>query len=164
MSNDFETIEAIATDFHKKVKEVFPDEKNMTRLLCKIVSLLGGKIIGTNNPEYYEINGGSLRVKKIGDFIIKLPMDTSPLSDNFTIVHELGHYLIHYREEDKEKIYAMYGNSTEEIQANRFAAAFLMPKDDFIKACSELKNSVPLLAARFQVSTDSVRKRMEYIG
>lgn len=162
--NIFDQIEDIGSNFRKTVDEKYPDEKNVTNLLSNVVRVLGGKIIGTNSPEYYEINGGSLRINKIGDFYIKLPMDTSPLRDNFTIAHELGHYFLHYKEEDGNKLYARYGNSSEEIQANRFAAAFLMPREQFLKARKDYNNSVPLIAAHFQVSTDVVQERMKYIN
>ena len=162
--NIFDQIEDIGSNFRKTVDEKYPDEKNVTNLLSNVVSILGGKIIGTNDPEYFEINGGSLRINSIGNFYIKLPMDTSPLRDNFTIAHELGHYFLHYKEEYGKIIYARYGNSSEEIQANRFAAAFLMPREQFLKARKDYKDSVPLIAAHFQVSTDVVQERMKYIN
>lgn len=162
--NIFDQIEDIGSNFRTTVDEKYPDEKNVTNLLSTVVSILGGKIIGTNDPEYFEINGGSLRIKAIGDFYIKLPMDTSPLRDNFTIAHELGHYFLHYKKDFGERLYARYGNSPEEIQANRFAAAFLMPRERFIKARKDYNDCIPLIAAHFQVSTDVVQERMKYIN
>ncbi len=161
--NIFDQIEDIGSNFRKTVDKNYPDEKNVTNLLSNVVGVLGGKIIGTNDPKYFEING-SIRINSIGDFYIKLPMDTSPLRDNFTIAHELGHYFLHYREKYGKIIYARYGNSSEEIQANRFAAAFLMPREQFLKARKDYKDCIPLIAAHFQVSTDVVQERMKYIN
>lgn len=165
LNNDvFNTIEDIASDFSKKIKDKFPEINNLNYLLVKTVECLGGKVVGTNKPEYYEVNGGSLLVKKIGDFIIKLPMDTSPLSDNFTIAHELGHYFLHYKENDQIRLFARYGDGILEIEANRFAAALLMPKDEIIDAYHKFGGDLIKIAAKFQVPVDIVQKRLEYIN
>ena len=163
MEKNFDIIEQIASDARKECDRLFVNERNLTKKLLCLVDKLGGRVVGTSEPEYFEINGGSLRIKGARDFCIKLPMDTSPLRDNFTIAHELGHYLLHYKPEFGECIYARYGQTLQEIQANRFAAAFLMPKEEFIQAKKELNGSISRLAAKFQVSTDAVKERMDYI-
>lgn len=43
--------------------------------------------------------------------------------------------------------------------ANKFAAAFLMPKDEFLQKEVEFNKSVLKLAAYFEVSTTSVQYR-----
>ena len=57
-----------------------------------MVAYIGGSIKIVKEPNEYEINGGSLVVNEDGSFVINLPPFTSPLRDNFTIAHELGHY------------------------------------------------------------------------
>jgi Zn-dependent peptidase ImmA (M78 family) len=90
----------------------------------------------------------------------------------FTIAHELGHKILKHFEEEREHtdrasdLYrgltqAEQGNSPpEEVQANRFAAALLMPaalvREEFQKT-----QDVDALAARFQVSADAMGNRLD---
>ena len=158
-----EEIEYLGSGLRKQVDEQLKGINNVTLLLKIFVEALGGKIVGTRDPEFFEVNGGSLLIKDKNNFLIRLPMDTSPLRDNFTLAHELGHYFMHYKEGDGVKLFARFGNDEKEIEANRFAAAFLMPKDEFIKVSKRCKNYVPFIAAHFQVSTDAVEERLKYI-
>lgn len=157
-------IEDVASELRAKMNEINNFDGDVSKLLKDTVNLLGGKIQAVRNDVPYEESGGSLEIEKTGKFTINLPSNTSPLNDNFTIAHELGHYVLHYQEGDEKKVYARYGkNMVEEYQANRFAAAFLMPKNQFIEAKKEFKGSPLLLAAKFQVPIEIVMERMEYI-
>ncbi len=82
--------------------KVIVEEKNVSLFLYKLVAYIGGSIKVVKEPNEYEINGGSLVVNEDGSFIINLPPFTSPLRDNFTIAHELGHYFIHYINSKKQ--------------------------------------------------------------
>lgn len=159
---NLEIMESFGAEVRKKVNLMFPTEKNVNYLLKKIIERLGGKIIGTDEPVYTTKIDGSLHIKSMEDFIIKLPLFSSPLRDNFTLAHELAHYLIHYSGIGTAT-YTRYGEDAKEIEANRFAASFLMPRDEFLKAREELNDSIGLLAARFQVPMDIVKDRMEYV-
>ncbi len=160
---EFERIENLGSSLRKEVDKQLKGVENVTVLLKLFVEALGGKIVGTKDPEFFEVNGGSLLIKSQGNFLIRLPMDTSPLRDNFTIAHELGHYFMHYKKDDGVKLFARFGNDIKEIQANRFAAAFLMPKTEFIDVCKKCNNNIPFIASHFQVSTDVVEERLKYI-
>ncbi len=164
VEEEFEKIEDLGSALRKQVNTQLKGVNNVTVLLKIFVEALGGKIVGTKDPEVFEVNGGSLLIKRRGNFLIRLPMDTSPLRDNFTIAHELGHYFLHYKDEDGVRLFARYGNDSKEIQANRFAAAFLMPKEEFLKVSNDCNNYVPFIASHFQVSTDVVEERLKYIN
>ncbi len=161
----FKELDQIAGEFRDKADEVIGFTNNVSDFLAKIVKALGGTISILKNPAIYEANGGSLVIQPDGRFQINLSPVTSPLRDNFTIAHELGHYFLHYDRSKKEvQTFARYGNNKQEIEANRFAAAFLMPKPRFEKAMKDFNNSVLLIAAKFQVSESAVRVRMESIN
>ncbi|MDS3871833.1 ImmA/IrrE family metallo-endopeptidase [Staphylococcus hominis] len=53
----------------------------------------------------------------------------------FTIAHELGHYFLHFNDEDKEfkdsVFYRSLEYNDEEIEANEFAANLLMPEEEY---------------------------------
>lgn len=153
--------EALGTQLRSKVDSLFPGIDNVTLLLKKTVKLLGGEFVGTDDPDYPAKIGGSLFIESLEKFYIKLPFYSSPLSDNFTVAHELGHYFMHYTK--GQAVFHRYGNNAQEVQANRFAAAFLMPKDKLLAAKKQFNGSITLIAAHFQVPTDVVNQRLEYI-
>lgn len=161
-------IECIAQSILKKLKGCVNNYKTLSKLefLKRSVKLLNGSIDVVPTPSIYEVDGGSLIIYPDRSFRIQLSPTTSPLRDNFTIAHELGHFFLHYDYEnppDEEVIFTRYGSGPFEWQANRFAAAFLMPKDEFISVRSKFSDNTFLIASHFEVSQIAVEKRMEYI-
>lgn len=132
-----------------------------------LVARLGGTITIASDASLLEVDGGSLVVQPGGDvFEIRLSPVTSTLRDNFTIAHELGHLVLHYPLNTAPTApisYNRFGTNLFEIQANRFAAAFLMPADEFRSARTELSDDKYGIAARFGVSTSAVAIRQKYI-
>lgn len=94
----------------------------------------------------------------------------SPLRKRFTIAHELGHYVL---AGSPEQCYAHrdvgdYGQ--EERDANRFASALLMPKEDIMKEVARVKEKYPLapnsfiiveIAQAFLVSENAAEVRLK---
>jgi Predicted Zn peptidase len=99
-----------------------------------------------------------------GKWKITLPVDTSTARDNFTIAHELGHIVLKHRLNEHDKIHRSGSCTTEEIQANRFAAEFLMPKDEFSRAAQEFNFDERKLADKFEVSKTAVLVRMSVLN
>jgi Zn-dependent peptidase ImmA (M78 family) len=96
----------------------------------------------------------------------------------FTIAHELGHLELHrgrrlildvpVRVDYRDRTSSL-ATDREEIEANRFAAALLMPEAMVISAAREadarvLEDLVPLLAKRFQVSIEAMSYRLINLG
>jgi Zn-dependent peptidase ImmA (M78 family) len=98
----------------------------------------------------------------------------------FTIAHELGHYLLHagrpiivdhlvrarlnFRDEESS-----LATNREEIEANGFGAAVLMPAawvDEAVEALLHLPSTrlVRLLASQFDVSTQAMELRLVNLG
>jgi Zn-dependent peptidase ImmA (M78 family) len=106
----------------------------------------------------------SLTINHDGSFTIFVPLTTSPLRDNFTIAHELGHYFLHFlipfeRGDDPDRHFQRGGSSRLETQANVFAAALLMPEAEFRKAYRNLQGDVYAIASHFNVSSAAARVR-----
>lgn len=161
-----EDIETLSNYIISTFSEKIPLQKNKRLFMEELVEHLGGEIVISSAPTVYEEESGSLVIYPSGKFIIRLSATTSPLRDNFTIAHELGHYFLHYPHNEKpqeEYIFARFGNGPDEWQANRFAAAFLMPKEEFIEQRKKFHDSATLIAAYFNVSRPAVEKRMEYV-
>lgn len=163
-SND--DIEKIAQETLQTLKKYVPNTNSKHDFLQQSVKLLNGTISVAPMPAFYEVDGGSLIIYPDRKFKIQLSATTSPLRDNFTIAHELGHFFLHYDYDnppDEEVIFARYGSGIYEFQANRFAAAFLMPKEEFIKIRKKYADNPFLIAAYFEVSIAAAETRMEYI-
>lgn len=92
----------------------------------------------------------------------------------FTIAHELGHWRLHAARGNQARaaIYCRPDDIAEgaevlasdkriEAEANRFAAALLMPDGLVRREARDHKLSVPLLAKRFGVSTVAMKLRLE---
>lgn len=84
----------------------------------------------------------------------------------FTIAHEIGHFVSYkYQGQTGERIdfrnlESSFGKDLEEIFANKFAAAILMP----ISIISEIKNRSKIeLANEFNVSTAAIENRIKNV-
>ena len=99
------------------------------------------------------------------DAVVLVDSEEKPTRQNFTIAHELGHYLLH-----KEKLIdqpsigvlerrplGVLNNDPIEIEANRFASEVLVP-DYLLKQYNG--ESVDTLARIFAVSTDVIGYRL----
>lgn len=90
--------------------------------------------------------------------------DDPPNRQRFTIAHELGHYLLHQDYVKDESKYAVLlrrpledkNYSTEEKEANCFAASLLVP-DELLRKYKSIPNSI--IASLFAVSEDVIKFR-----
>ncbi|MGP1434026.1 MAG: ImmA/IrrE family metallo-endopeptidase [Catonella sp.] len=143
----------------------------------------------TNIVEEVEKLGGKIKVdsslgifsdgrieKENNSFSISIPINQTSERKNFTIAHELGHLFLHmgYKinddlwEKSDNKVFNRKGNSEIEIQANEFAAAFLMPKEKYKEIMDEntVGNTVYIakVAKYFNVSIDAASYRGKWLG
>ncbi|WP_449390824.1 ImmA/IrrE family metallo-endopeptidase [Eoetvoesiella caeni] len=135
--------------------------------LRNVVEALGGQI------SYYETSStdaasGSIFIEP-ESFEIRLPMDTGPLRDRFTIAHELGHLVLHYYYPQslgklgphETMVATRFGQGRVESEANWFAASFLMPAADFTATLRDRNGSLSAVAQLFGVSVPAARVRAE---
>lgn len=114
--------------------------------------------------------------------IIGVNQSNHPRRQRFTIAHELGHLFLHHGPGDsltvdhfvrlnfRDKVSSMATNE-QEIQANAFAAALLMPRQfvtDEVDSADGVGLSadklVQVLAGRFDVSKDAMSFRLINLG
>jgi len=104
----------------------------------------------------------------------------SQVRQRFTIAHEIGHYVLHVRNKQQRLFVdrsvfrrdeeSSTGNDLEEVQANKFAAALLMPeallRTEIRRLDSDLDDEVDIgdLARRFAVSAAAMSFRLENLG
>lgn len=135
-----------------------------------LVDLLGGSI-----QTDFSCTDGTV-VKEGESFRIFV----SPFQDEkrrrFTIAHELGHLFLHmgylineelWKRQD-ENVYNRLGSSEKEYQANEFAAALLMPKNEYLKKMNEYiiedKVNTSKIAEYFNVSVAAASNRGKFLG
>ena len=142
--------------------------------LRQAVERLGGTIEKESAAEYEAM------VTKSGDgFKIILSNNEYDRRERFSIAHELGHLFLHMGyliDEEKWKsvgdytdsVYFRYGHSIEEHEANEFAAAFLMPKAEFVSIARDHfvngSYDVDSIAGHFEVSRDAAVNRGRWLG
>jgi len=87
--------------------------------------------------------------------------DDALIRQRFTIAHELGHLMLHslgvsFRDDT-------FTGTSAEMEANRFAAAFLMP-ERLVRAAAEHTQLSEHLAAQFRVSEQAMKIRLSTLG
>jgi Zn-dependent peptidase ImmA (M78 family) len=101
----------------------------------------------------------------------------APTRQRFTIAHEIGHLLLHpgkpmildrARVNLRDAVSSMATDS-QEIEANQFAAALLMPRDFLINELQRVPGKqatllIEDLANRFNVSREAMRHRLVNLG
>lgn len=160
------TVESLAKDLAGKLQFKPGDS------LDELVAATGGKIvIGPSGVEDHD--SGSIIAKSLNDYTIYLSQNTSRLRDRFTIAHELGHLVLHFPQIRKIDSNAVMratrwvddtdeGKKRAEWEANWFAAAFLMPEDQFKDAWQPTK--IDEVALLFDVSPSAASIRARSLG
>lgn len=137
------------------------------------IKKLGGNIV--RSSDFFESIEASVTKTSNNSFVIRVNPEKGENRVRFSLAHELGHLFIHmgymfnpnkwnetqeYKSEyfrDKDK------RNDEETEANRFAAAFLMPADEFRKQAEKNRNGnryyIDEIASYFKVSSEAVSWR-----
>lgn len=138
--------------------------------LREVVRKLGGTIVHENLWGGGSTDSGSIEIRD-GKFEIRLAIATGPLRDRFTIAHELGHYILHYlyrkqvlKEQINELVAQRYGTSDAEREANQFAAAFLMPQQEYESVFKHCAGDHTALSRHFGVSRIASEFRAQALG
>ena len=106
------------------------------------------------------------------EWAIYLNQWESKLRQNFTIAHELGHFIKHRDillsgSHIDQVLFRDTENSDIEMEASEFAANLLMPKDQFDEYIKNGINNIEELSKKFEVSSAAIRYRaykLKYIS
>lgn len=132
-----------------------------------IAAQLGLDVIETDLPE--SVSGALIKDKE-KDPVIVLSKSDSKNRKRFSCAHEIGHYADRLNRDGEQYEYvdlrgqqASAGTNPEEIFANQFAAALLMPEDE-VKRLVKAGTATFLMAQHFGVSDDAIRYRLKNLG
>lgn len=151
--------------------------------VLKVAQMLGAKV--AFQPFGEELSG--MMVRRDNTVIIGVNSRHSNTRQRFTIAHELGHWQLEHKGDlfldktlrskpitiKKRDQRASEGTDKEEIQANAFAAAVLMPEQLLVAAVErllqggqeyEVDRLVSDLAAEFLVSSQAMEHRLTNLG
>lgn len=139
-----------------------------------VVQQLGGRVVNGYNSE--NMSSGSVQRENNGFVIFVSPFQNEERR-TFTIAHELGHLFLHmgYRlnqelwdNQREGRTYYRSGNSLAEYQANEFAAAFLMPREEYKRVMDENTEGriveTRKIAEYFHVSVSAASNRGKFLG
>ena len=133
--------------------------------LVPIVSKLGGRVKYIN-ADYGDEDEASLAVFGKGNFELTISKVVGGSRNRFSIAHEIGHYVLHSWFGERAPLVARrHGDESNraEWEASMFAAALLMPKEEFCKLHEEGQTDLEL-SRNFWVSQAAVEIRRKTCG
>lgn len=139
----------------------------------EIVIRMGGRL--RESSDLSEYSDGVVRKLDENSFEIMVSKYQGNERKNFTVAHEIGHLFLHMGYKiDPEKwrqncrTYYRNGDSQEEYEANEFAAALLMPKEEYrrvmYKYVKENWVDTSKIAQEFHVSVNAASNRGKWLG
>lgn len=146
--------------FASKVREYWNLTRGPIFNLCTIFENHGLFCHQSKLPDDVDSVNQSFRPKSSSNelAIIIVNSDSSYFRQRFDLAHELGHYVLHHylSKDEYAQNLAVY-----EQQANRFAAAFLMPNEEFVKSITNISLSgLKALKEKWRVSMSALIYRM----
>ncbi len=154
-------------DAERLLRQVWQDETGGIPIPVdpiQIARRLGIKVF----ESYLDEDVSGLLVKEVGrDPSIVLNAADSANRKRFTCAHEVGHFLRHGEDEyqyvDKRDAFASAGIGPEEMFANSFAAALLMPAAH-VERLNDQGYKDYEMAVTFQVSREAMGHRLRNLG
>lgn len=133
---------------------------------------IGGRI---EQVKFVDIGAETLRIhgaKQAQDghwesisFTIRVSESDSPYRQNFAVAHALGYLYLHYfKAPENERITRFYRIShidggVQEIEANLFAGALLMPRREYSEVYHLFKGDLARIAEKYHVSAPAAEIR-----
>lgn len=163
-------------EIENKANEILKDH-NLFTIPIDPVIIANRLKIKVNNALFSDENLSGMISKRKGISNIYVNTNDKPFRKRFTIAHELGHQLLHLGNNDGEfidKEVDLFRNidlsfddkfaaeKKQEIEANRFAAALLMPQELVKKEFAKTK-SLTNLAIIFNVSEPAMAYRLNQL-
>ncbi len=142
------------------------DKLDVQKLVNYVNTTNSDDIITLDFVQMNPATSGSLTFEE-GKWIIRVNKNHNYKRQRFTILHELGHYMLHRNKLQSftDEIFFRSGVKGDiEYRANEFASKLLMPEESVHKAIAEGVRNVGELAERFDVSSPAMKLRVLELG
>lgn len=138
--------------------------------------VVGNAVLNEEDDGFIVVEEGRKEIMGIKtDKLIGVNSNRSLEWKRFIIAHELGHYVLHFKEKNLKGLYAhrdhKRGHSELENEADFFAANLLMPRESFENKYKEIKQVykndkeiVDILSKHFIVTIKMTERRIEELG
>lgn len=142
----------------------------------KLGFVVGNAVLNEEDDGFIVVEEGRNEIMGIKtDKLIGVNSNRSLEWKRFIIAHELGHYILHFKEKNIEGLYAHRdhnrGHNELENEADFFAANLLMPRENFEARYRKMKQVyqddkeiVEALAKHFIVTIRMAERRIEELG
>ncbi len=163
------------SEIESRARQVL-ERHNLTTVPVNPVLLAHREGIKVNNAKFSDDNLVGMIVRQGRDVTMLVNHGDPPFRKRFTIAHELGHHFLHlladgeYVDKETNLFRRHAGDKKEitpsrrqEIQANLFAAALLMPEDEVTRYWKQ-RPSIEDLAKIFNVSNETMGYRIDSLG
>lgn len=138
--------------------------------------VVGNAVLNEEDDGFIVVEEGSKEIMGIKtDKLIGVNSNRTLEWKRFIIAHEIGHYILHFKERNLKGLYAhrdhKRGHDELENEADFFAANLLMPRESFENKYKELiqvykndKEIVDALSKHFIVTIRMTERRIEELG
>ncbi len=130
------------------------------KLNCKIMKISPDELPNDFPCDRNSFAGAIIRSESTNYILVN--KSDSLRRQNFTIAHELGHLIMHGEENNANHIDcrdSIFNNTENELQANEFAGALLMPSSWLELIINEITDDNQELASMFDVSLQAIEVR-----
>ena len=174
---DIKKIEKSALDTLKKAE--YPENDSAIDVIDvakRLGFLVGNAVLNEEDDGFIIVEEGREEIMGLKtDKLIGVNSDRSLEWKRFIIAHEIGHYILHFKEEGIEGLYAhrdhKRGHDDSENEVDFFAANLLMPRQRFKKKFTEMKalklstqDIIDELASYFIVTKRMAERRIKELG
>ena len=159
--NEIEYAEKIGSGI-REISNHLNKTDSVNTYLVKLIEKIGGEIVYQNDRNSDVKYNVGLTITKDG-FKIRPNAFDSPIHDNFYITKALGDYILFKNDKNTRNFYASHRTDETNSLSNAFAYGFLTPKQEFIKKAKEYKNNITMLSSYFQIPTEMIEKRLNYL-
>lgn len=175
---------SIRVEIENKVNELFDTigydlnqaPIDVINIASKLGFVVGNAVLNNNDDGFIIVEEGREEIFGFKtDKLIGINSQRSLEWKRFIIAHEIGHYILEYKNDNLKGLYAnryhSRGHDKNENQIDYFAACLLMPASIFKKTYEEFKKTtlssstiVTILASYFSVTTKMTERRIEELG
>lgn len=165
-------IEKIANELLNKTKSYTNVPLDIMHLAKQLNFVVGNAKLSDNDDGFILVDRNKRSVLgQDSNKVIGVKASLSVEWKRFTIAHELGHYFLHFSDNEYGLLAHREhrkGKGKEENEADYFAACLLLPRDKFIDLYNKVSNTtndtraiISILASSFMVTHEMAERRIK---